>query len=512
MPSMSRRIIEKLTPTQCDLIVKRGVYRTVQGRTISGITTPGYTTAQFNIRGWDGIKNGDASCVGVKSFKEDTGEEVDRTVESLFMEFTIRRVKIKVDRKSKAIAVAGTGEKLACDLGNVDIPGAPSASGCAGVGETYVWKRIPKQYCPLHYVQSAKGMMVGRTFVSPHLMIAFTVDGKRANADTCRGAWQATDVNNVFASADPEAGRRLPTVSGTELDPFLAVLLLQRFLAVTQVHLPDPARTDEKLRCLERLSAKADMAPFKVGHDHFATITGDAVHVIQCKRLKVKLRATPKCYRDIPITHDRWRFLDIENRVAKPMSSERPCRQHFPIMVEGMYHWWTTDGGIQHADPPKSWTGSHIAAALPSKPDGFYTQAEVDEWEAVQAMPVYFQQLEGSIRLKSCSASLGCPQPAEDGGYDWEKLERELPLGSTMLAVQTAWEWVGEIDQGLVIVFVPLMIYLLVKVKRLENAMNRQAASVNVAVTAPTVAPAPAANGYPGMRMEPLNPYRGVYA
>ena len=100
----------------------------------------------------------------------------------------------------------------------------------------------------------------------------------------------------------------------------------------------------------------------------------------------------------------------------------------------------------------------------------------------------------------------------EDGGYDWEKLERELPLGSTMLTLQTAWEWLGRIDQGLVLVFVPLMIYLLVKVKRLESAMNRQAASVNVAVTAPTVVPAPPANGFPGMHMEQLNPYRGVYA
>ena len=76
------------------------------------------------------------------------------------------------------------------------------------------------------------------------------------------------------------------------------------------------------------------------------------------------------------------------------------------------------DRGIQHADPPKSWTSSHTASAFPPKPDGFYTQAEVDEWEVVQAMPVYIQQLEGSIRLKSCAASLRCPQPAETGGYD----------------------------------------------------------------------------------------------
>ena len=97
------------------------------------------------------------------------------------MEFTIRRVKIKVDRKSKAIAITGTGEKLACDLDNSDIRGAPKASGCAGVGETYIWKRISKNF----FVRNAMGMTVGRTFVSPQHMIAFTVDGRRADADIC---------------------------------------------------------------------------------------------------------------------------------------------------------------------------------------------------------------------------------------------------------------------------------------------------------------------------------------
>ena len=76
----------------------------------------------------------------------------------------------------------------------------------------------------------------------------------------CLGLWQATDVQNVYVSSDPGASRRLPTVTGAELDPFLAMSLMKRYLAVSQVHLPDPARTDEKLRCLERLSAKADMA------------------------------------------------------------------------------------------------------------------------------------------------------------------------------------------------------------------------------------------------------------
>ena len=90
VPSMSRWTLEKLLPAQCDMIVKHGTFKTVQGRTISGITTPEYTMAQFNMRGWDGILDGDAACLGVKLFKKDTGEEGDRTVESLFMKFTVR--------------------------------------------------------------------------------------------------------------------------------------------------------------------------------------------------------------------------------------------------------------------------------------------------------------------------------------------------------------------------------------------------------------------------------------
>ena len=51
VPSMSRQTLKKLTPAQCDMIVKRGTFKTEQGRTVSGITIPRYTTAQFNVRG-----------------------------------------------------------------------------------------------------------------------------------------------------------------------------------------------------------------------------------------------------------------------------------------------------------------------------------------------------------------------------------------------------------------------------------------------------------------------------
>ena len=118
-----------------------------------------------------------------------------------------------------------------------------------------------------------------------------------------------------------------------------------------------------------------------------------------------------------------------------------------------------------------------------------YTQSELDEWEAVQAMPVYFSQLEGSIRLKSCTASMGCPQPTQAGSYDWSKLESELPMTSLMANLHAAWTWIGRIDQALVIVFVPLLIVLMVKVRRLENATATSQGAVNVAVSAPAMIP-----------------------
>ena len=62
--------------------------------------------------------------------------------------------------------------------------------------------------------------------------------------------------------------------------------LLKKYLAATQVHLPDPARLNEKLLCLERLGAKADQAPFQVAHDHFAMLAANIVYVVQCTRLK----------------------------------------------------------------------------------------------------------------------------------------------------------------------------------------------------------------------------------
>ena len=58
-----------------------------------------------------------------------------------------------------------------------------------------------------------------------------------------------------------------------------------------------------------------------------------------------------------------------------------------------------------------------------------------------------------------------------------------------MANLNAAWTWIGRIDQALVIVFVPLLIVLVVKVRRLENAAVANQGAVNVAVSAPAMIP-----------------------
>ena len=181
--------------------------------------------------------------------------------------------------------------------------------------------------------------------------------------------------------------------------------------------------------------------------------------------------------------------MNLRNRVAKEISPEVPCREHFPVRVQGLYHWWSLNGGVTRAETPARWTGTPPSKSSSAIVGGLYTQAELDEWEAVQMTPVYFSQLEGSIRLKSCTSSMGCPQPTQAGAYDWSKLESELPVTSVMAHLNAAWTWIGRVDQALVIVFVPLLIVLIVKVRRLESAVAANQGAVNVAVAAPAMIP-----------------------
>ena len=64
-----------------------------------------------------------------------------------------------------------------------------------------------------------------------------------------------------------------------------------------------------------------------------------------------------------------------------------------------------------------------------------------------------------------------------------------MPMSSLMSNLHAAWTWIGRIDQALVIVFVPLLIVLMVKVRRLENATMAGQGAVNVAVSAPSMIP-----------------------
>ena len=78
-----------------------------------------------------------------------------------------------------------------------------------------------------------------------------------------------------------------------------------------------------------------------------------------------------------------------------------------------------------------------------------------------------------------------------------------------MANLHAAWTWIGQIDQALVIVFVPLLIVLMVKVRRLENATMSSQGAVNVAVSAPSVIPMQTMTTEPSCQRETDQPPLG---
>ena len=62
-------------------------------------------------------------------------------------------------------------------------------------------------------------------------------------------------------------------------------------------------------------------------------------------------------------------------------------------------------------------------------------------------------------------------------------------MTSLMANLNAAWTWTDQSYQALVILFVPLLIVLVVKVRGLENAAVANPGAVNVAVSAPATIP-----------------------
>ena len=79
-----------------------------------------------------------------------------------------------------------------------------------------------------------------------------------------------------------------------------------------------------------------------------------------------------------------------------------------------------------------------------------------------------------------------------------------------MANLHSAWTWIGRIDQALVIVFVPLLIVLIVKVRRLENMTMSSQGAVNVAVSTPAVIPMQTMTTEPIRQLDTARPPLGI--
>ena len=495
LPTLSTSELMEISTQNCAAVVTSGQYKTEQGKLLTGILAPGSSSISYNAVGYDGVDNGDATCQGVNTVVR--GKMLNRLVEVVQLQIVVKKEEFAVQEQSGVISVKAKAERLGCTMNQVNIGRYTGLQGCAGVGETYVWTKRKAPWCPLHFVRTAQGVRAGWQFISTQIMAAFEIKRMVAHPPACTGHWQRTDVDLLWVSLEAADGPELKRVSGGELDPFLAITLLKRYLSITSFHPASPSTTARQLGCLEHMGRQRDMANFQVGRGHFGRVAGDIVLVFKCRELFVPLREADSCFRDIPVVHEDLPYSDVETRILKAVSPPAVCSTHFAPQVEGRVGWWRFNPLIAKADAPQRWMGEpgeNEEHGSHDRPLGFYTQGETTEWQMLQAMPVYQLQLEEKIRRGSCSAELSCPMPEAQGSWDWTKLERQVPGYAWVSTLQQVWTVSQSVSAVLGLLLTPVVMYLWWKVRLLSSAANPSSGTVTVAVNAPP----PMAAAYPG--------------
>ena len=495
LPTLSTSELMEISTQNCAAVVTSGQFKTEQGKLLTGILAPGSSSISYNEIGYDGVDNGDATCQGVNTVVR--GKMLNRLVEVVQLQIVVKKEEFAVQEQSGIISVKAKSKRLGCTMNQVNIGRYSGLQGCAGVGETYVWTKRKIPWCPLHFVRTAQGVRAGWQFISTQLMAAFEIKRMVAHPPACTGHWQKTDVDLLWVSQEAADGPELKRVGGGELDPFLALALLKRYLSITSFHPASPSTTARQLGCLEHMGRQRDMANFKVGRGHFGRVAGDTVLVFKCKELFVPLREADSCFRDIPVVHADLPYSDVETRVLKSVSPPAVCSTHFAPLVEGRVGWWRVNPLIAKADAPQRWMGEpgeNEEHGSHDRPLGFYTQGETAEWQMLQAMPVYQLQLEEKIRRGSCLAELSCPMPEAQGAWDWTKLEKQVPGYAWVSTLQQVWTVSQSVSAVLGLLLTPVVMYLWWKVRLLSSAANPSSGTVTVAVNAPP----PMAAAYPG--------------
>ena len=110
---------------------------------------------------------------------------------------------------------------------------------------------------------------------------------------------------NLWVSCQLGVGSQLQRAAGGELDPFLSLLLLKKFLSATKEHTKTPNQLMQQMKCPEHLGSKAEKANFWLDYSRFS---GNIVQVFKCNHQQLPLLLTKGYFKDIPVQHKKWGF------------------------------------------------------------------------------------------------------------------------------------------------------------------------------------------------------------
>ena len=193
-----------------------------------------------------------------------------------------------------------------------------------------------------------------------------------------------------------------------------------------------------ELSCDFKTREPADAPPHHVGSGVYIFRRGDVIYEYGCEEVKVQLRDVPNCFRDFPIVErEGKRFVSASNRMLIVNSAEEVCVPHFTRMVRGDKNWYRVGPGVRVAETPRQERG--ISPKHADDEVGLYTEAEENDFDHLQGLAGYTDQVTKKVAQSVCHADNACGLKSLPGAPSYNLAYLEESVES--LANLNSWDY-----------------------------------------------------------------------
>ena len=478
LPYLTETTQVQLSANECRNLKHYGIFRDSstghEQQGLLGVGTWHFTAA---VRGLEYVDDGDTTCQGVTAMID--GRRIDRLVQTA--EYTVAVTEERFELTANTADALSTGEHLECK---------PDEQGCVGVQHTYCWV-VPDSFsCPLQVIKSVGfTQRAGRMRINPteQLVVELGPQGPTKQG-SCPGLWFTTQEPRLVVMVNATDLTGMQHVQPEEVDPFLSLSMVRSYIAYTRKWSEGRANHDlEKTTCGRQMDQLETGQTIILAPGQFARRVVDTVETFSCHSTRVTIRTANICYQDIPVDGP-LPFAAARTRILKSASPVVPCAREFPARVEGLRgQWWRIDPAVIQDTRPQQWRGVDVTHAPThmDRPAGLYSASERRQWAALQAVPIYREQLYNAIELGSCGSLDSCPAAhmgGHSGGFDVGRLAEQVPGYAWYQAIMSPTNWVIAII-GLMstINFIGVMWYYCTTRRAADRGETKTTVTVNQA-------------------------------